>query len=226
MFQVWLYRYRDPASYVVALLGCALALLPQSLLHTPKVTVEPTDEIVALIEMPPAPPLPVPPTPVSTPIPRVATQAPMPRQPVQGLPVEPAPPPTPAAPTAPVPTHETPRPEEPVRSAQPTQPAPPSSAAYARQILALADRAKRYPTSREARLSHPEGTAHVWLVLERSGRQIDIGIEASSHSNLLDQEALKTIRQITFPPFTEGIYPGETTHRFIVNMKYEIQNDN
>lgn len=223
--QTWLYRHRDPASWLVAVLGCLLSLLPQALPHPAKVP-GPANQVIAMIDLPsevappPEPPAPAtPPTPrqAAEPAPRPINPLPMPRATPSGVAEAPAAIPQPAAePTdAVTPATDTPR---------PTPPAPPSSAAYEQRLLAAAEGAKRYPSSREARLTHPEGIVRVWLELERDGRLIGVGVETSSHSNLLDQEALRTIRQIAFPPFPDGIYPGEATHRFIVNMKYEIQN--
>ena len=97
-----------------------------------------------------------------------------------------------------------------------------ASHSYEAIILGVLEKNKRYPTSREARLSHPEGTVKVWLELNRKGDLTNCGISLSSGSNILDGEALKTIKSATFPPFPEKSFPSEESHRFIANLKYSL----
>jgi protein TonB len=106
----------------------------------------------------------------------------------------------------------------------PVEPAKPSAAAgYEAQLLAYLERIKRYPTSREARLSQPQGVVKLWLDISRSGALVAAGLLNSSGSNILDTEALRTVRTAQFPPFSEQVFPNEASHRFSVSLKYQIE---
>lgn len=93
------------------------------------------------------------------------------------------------------------------------------------QLRSKIESNKRYPTSREARLTQPQGITRVWLELNRNGELINVGILESSGSNLLDSEALRSVRLTQFPPFDEDIYPNQLTHRFSASLKYLINVD-
>lgn len=94
--------------------------------------------------------------------------------------------------------------------------------AYEATLLAYLERIKRYPSSREARQTRPRGVVRVWLELDRSGRLLGSGVADSSGSNLLDGEALRTIRGGTYPSFPEHEYPGESKHQFTAALSYTI----
>jgi periplasmic protein TonB len=96
------------------------------------------------------------------------------------------------------------------------------SAKYEAYVLAYLEKSKRYPTSREARQSRPQGIVKIWLEINRTGAVVGYGIEQSSGSNLLDSEALKVAKYGEFPPFPEGSYLNDSTHRFIASLKYEV----
>lgn len=81
---------------------------------------------------------------------------------------------------------------------------------------------KRYPTSREARLQRPVGEVEVWFVLSRDGRMLDVGIERSSHSLILDSAALSTVRSGVYPAFSDALWAGDDSHRFTVVLEYTI----
>jgi len=98
------------------------------------------------------------------------------------------------------------------------------SAGYESQLITLLERNKRYPTGREARLTRPRGIVRVWLELSRAGQLQGTGIEQSSGSNLLDQQTLATVRGLSYPPFPEQAFAGMATHRFVVNLSYELTN--
>ncbi len=102
--------------------------------------------------------------------------------------------------------------------------APPASvsAKYESYVLAYLEKAKRYPTSREARQSRPQGTVKIWLEINRAGELVNYGLTQTSGSNLLDNEALKIAKFGEFPPFPEGVYANESTHRFVASLKYEV----
>jgi protein TonB len=105
--------------------------------------------------------------------------------------------------------------------AEPTRPA--ASASYEAQLLAYLERIKRYPTSREARLSQPQGSVKLWLEIARNGSLVAAGLLNSSGSNILDSEALRTVRTAQFPPFPEHAFNHEDAHRFSLSLKYQIE---
>jgi len=93
---------------------------------------------------------------------------------------------------------------------------------YESLVLAALEKTKRYPTSREARESRPEGVVRIWLTLDRSGNLLDCGLLNSSGSNLLDNEAIRTAKRATYPAFPSSVYPGENSHRFTTSLKFSI----
>jgi protein TonB len=93
---------------------------------------------------------------------------------------------------------------------------------YEGLVLAALEKTKRYPTSREARESRPEGVVRVWLTLDRSGSLLDCGLINSSGSNLLDSEAIKTVKRGAYPAFPNSVFPGESSHRFTTSLKFSI----
>lgn len=115
--------------------------------------------------------------------------------------------------------------EAPVKSEVPAKPEvqqPSANAKYESYVLAYLEKAKRYPTSREARQTRPQGMVKIWLEINRAGELVGYGIVQPSSSNLLDTEALKVAKFGEFPPFPDGVYPNESTHRFIASLKYEV----
>jgi protein TonB len=130
---------------------------------------------------------------VTTPIPKVVDTPPPPPSP---------PPPPPPAPPAP-----------------PPPPAVDHNAVYIGKVRAYLNSIKRYPTGREASISHPEGKVRVWFILKRDGSLVDSGIEDSSNSILLDKEGQAAVRRGTMPPF-EGAFGSEEQHRFTVDLDF------
>jgi protein TonB len=90
------------------------------------------------------------------------------------------------------------------------------------QLLAYLESIKRYPTSREARLTRPSGITKFWFELGRNGELINTGVAQSSGSNLLDSEALRIVRSARFPSFPENFYPNASSHRFIAAYKFDL----
>jgi len=229
----WAYRWRDPISYAVAVLMVYWALHVRAPLVVHADTKPPTEmNAVVEFEQPVVPPPPQPPQPQPQPVVQTSDKLP------QTVPLEPtAPPPAAAANPLPASAPETPpavvqktsaAPPTPVVSAAPppvVQPpvTPAPNGVYEAQLLAQLERIKRYPTSREARQTHPQGVVRVWLLIARDGRLLDSGIAQSSGSNLLDGEALRTLRAATYPPFPEASFAGEASHRFSAGLKYEIE---
>lgn len=234
----WLYRHRDGFSYFMAAMVVLLAAMPRPALQHPYEK-SPSTELMAMLEEPPPPAKMVPPSPPEPkprPRPERPKPVPQPPKPVDPLPepkvADPVPQPKPAEPPSPVPVPQPaaalprPAPPPPVKSGvQKESPSVVASAHYERAVLAALERAKRYPTSREARLTRPEGTVKVWLVIDRSGELTDSGLLESSGSNLLDSAALRTVRLTSYPPFPDQAYEGQATHKFIASLKYEVNSD-
>jgi protein TonB len=93
-------------------------------------------------------------------------------------------------------------------------------AAYIGELRAYLNSIKRYPTSREARQLRPEGTVRLWIELDRAGQLLGAGVESSAGSLLLDNEALRTVRNGRFPPFAADAFAGQASHRFVVPIEY------
>lgn len=166
----------------------------------------------------PPPPLTPPPLVVQVPVPVVIPQA-MPPPTVQTQPVAPPP-----APPPPVTAVETPRPAVTV-TAPPTPPPTGAQRATPEEIYSAGLRAymngiKRYPTSREARQLRPQGTVRVWISIDRAGQLLDAGVDGSSGSLLIDNEALRTVRNGHFPPVPAEAYAGLNAIRFVIPIEY------
>jgi len=163
---------------------------------------------------PPAPPAPTPPKVVPKPPKPVVQKRVASRTPRENSPHGTAPP----ASNAPVSN----------KDASPTPPAPPAPPApsedmsaqntYFVAVRAAVEEQKRYPDSKDARLQQPSGTVIVWFTLDRTGQLLDSGIEQSAGS-ILDRAARDSVRRATFPPFPSGAWPGESQHRFSVDLK-------
>lgn len=225
----WLYAHREKISYGAAIVVTILAVLPRpALQHQP---FRPSTEIMAMLEDAPRPKADEPKAPQPV-MPKPVAQISRPKIPNPEHRVVEARP----AVASPAAIHETPAPmQKPAVPAPVTAPPPPpkpvvqepprdaaTSAHYEQLVLAALERSKHYPTSREARLTHPDGTVKVWLELDRNGQLLGTGLLESSGSNLLDSAALHTVRLTQFQPFPAQAYPGETTHRFIAHLNYQI----
>jgi protein TonB len=228
----WTYTQREPLSWVTgALMGIAVMWGLSGAAN--KTSPMPLTEMTAMLDMP------VPPTePIPTPTPRpqalpqqtiapMAQSAPAVATQIAAAPSSMAPTETPirsfeSKPSLPVTPVATPVLSTP--APMPVEPAKPSAAAgYEAQLLAYLERIKRYPTSREARLSQPQGVVKLWLDISRSGALVAAGLLNSSGSNILDSEALRTVRTAQFPSFSEQVFPNEASHRFSVSLKYQIE---
>ena len=228
-------RVRWGASLLVVLLlhaGAILALLVWKVPLRP-IAAPPT---VALIDLQPLPapvvpppppvlsePLPPPPMPVTPPplvvAPPPPIPIPVPETPVLAPPV-PVPPPVPprkrqpphhAAPPRIVPQ---PAPEPPVAMAPP-RPASPAPAAapptpshalpnFEALLLARLEQFKHYP--RTAMNRGEQGTVRIRFSMNRAGEVLDAAIAQSSGHDLLDQEALATVRRAApLPPIPPDI---------------------
>jgi len=97
-----------------------------------------------------------------------------------------------------------------------------ANAIYEAALKEYIEKIKRYPTSRDARLSRPEGTVRIFIELGRRGDLLSYSVVNTSGSNLLDMESLRTIKGGSYSPFPDEAFVGETTHKFFVNMKYHL----
>ncbi len=219
----WTYQKREPISVGRALSFAILVLLLINFASIPSVRPD-ENEMTAFLDLPPEvkPPVEQPkkitqeqpmvkPLPVATPLSKnpdpVDTPAPAKVQEFH--------PSVPVAP--PVPVAATPTPVTPPVKSQPTV-----ENTYVAELKAYLEKIKKYPSSRESRLTHPQGSVGLSLVISRSGQLQEIRVVSTSHSNLLDGEAIKTIKAGSLPAFPEQAFAGESTHEFRVNMEYSI----
>ncbi|TWC68568.1 TonB family protein [Herbaspirillum sp. SJZ099] len=201
-------RHEDPTPMQIALFEEALP--------APKIETPP----------PPEPPKKVePPKPQAKPVP---ASKPTPAPPTQERPLTQAPAPLAALPpavastapaSAPAPA-ATPQPAAPQPAPAPQPNTANAESQYVAKLRAHLNSIKRYPTGREASQLRPQGKVRVWFVLKRDGSVVDLGIDESSNSMLLDDAARKTINRAAFAAFPEGSWSGENTHRFTADLEF------
>ena len=112
----------------------------------------------------------------------------------------------------------------------PPAPAPPPPPApsrnvddgYLGELRGYLNGIKRYPNSREARQLRPQGTVRVWIELDRAGKLLGAGIDTGSGSLILDNEALRTVRNGRYPPFPAEGFADQSFHRFIVPIEFLV----
>lgn len=226
------YRYRNLIALVFAVGFLAVAIFlathPLAPPHKP-VSKEPVTITLAppppdVPPPPPEPPKPTPPPPTpQKPTPQPPKPTPTPPKPAPS----PTPTPTPAAPRPPAPTPPPATPPPPAPPVETPPPPPPprpktdAAAQYVSQVRGYLNTIKRYPTGREVSLQRPKGTTRIAFTLNRDGSMVgDAEVETSSDSIILDKQALKTVRGGTFPPFPADAWPGETQHRFTVDLDF------
>lgn len=209
------YQHRQTAAFVLAI--SVVVMLNQLSLPTQS-SKAPSESFTARLEDPPEPPKPEPPK--SEPrqqAPKQSIQAPVIAEPmvksefatskkaIEAI--------TPVSPPKTEPLEAPPPPR--------VEPSVNHDNEYAHAIVTKLEQAKHYPSSREARIAHPTGVVRLSVEIDRSGHLVSTEVRNSSHSNLLDSEALKTARSITYPPFPEQVFVGENSHRFEVNLEYD-----
>lgn len=225
------YRLRDMIAAVPSVLLVAV-LIVAGISTVTKIASHPdaTEVKLSLVtpEPVPVPPVPQPPLPQVTPKPVKPAPAPKPQPVVQKTEAAVAPTPAHAQPAA-----EVSAPVQPVQTPVASVPAPAPVAApapkantanaentYTAQLRAHINSIKRYPTGREASQQRPQGTVKVWFVLRRNGSVVDVGIEKSSNSMILDNAARTTINRATFTGFPDDAWTGQDTHRFTADLEY------
>jgi len=224
-----LYRHRESASWLTAgavLLGMALVSLPKGMKLAPP-AVERSMEIRMFEEPTPA----IEEQQLAKPLVK-ATPPPL-RQRMVDQPVVPpsvsgalpaiAPTPVAAPVAAPI---TQPRTATASVEAKPAAPQPVAAASkddsYIARLRAYVLSRKKYPSGRDASLIKPVGTARAWIVLDRQGSVRDSGIEQSSDSIILDNEALKLLRSGSYPAFPDEAFAGQATHRFMFDLDFKL----
>lgn len=205
----------DDSTVEVALIDPAELLPPPPPEPEPEPVVEPpppppVEEVVeAEIEQPPPPPKPKP----KPPEPKVQPPKPKPQ----------------VAKVAPTPPKPTPQPA-PRPVVQAPVPAPRTNPAdlenrYIARLLAELEKYKQYPRGREASLQRPEGNVVVWLLVDRSGKVLDSGIEKKANNMLLNRAAQTSLRRLEqVVPFPEDSFSGKDRYRFSATLVYNIEN--
>ena len=179
----------------------------------------PVEEVVeAVVIEPPPPPKPKPPAPKPPPKPKpqVAKAAPPAKTHavVQAPAPVPAPSPAPAAPVAPA---------QPVTQAPRANPAD-LEGRYIARLLAELEKYKQYPRGREASLQRPQGNVVVWLLVDRSGKVLDSGIEKKATNMLLNRAAQTSLQRLDkVVPFPEESFSGKDKYRFSATLVYNIE---
>lgn len=64
----------------------------------------------------------------------------------------------------------------------------------------------------------------MWIDIERNGQLLGVGVETSSGTLLLDNEALRTVRSGRFPAFPADAFGNQTHHRFVLPIEYTVEN--
>ncbi|MDY7569931.1 energy transducer TonB [Pseudomonas sp. CCC4.1] len=177
----------------------------------------PEEEVVEAVEIaPPPPPKPKPPAPrppPPKPKPQVVKAVPTPPRPQPVLQA-----PTPAPATAP-----------PVAPARPIAQAPRANPAdlesrYIARLLAELEKYKQYPRGREASLQRPQGNVVVWLLVDRSGKVLDSGIEKKATNMLLNRAAQTSLQRLDkVVPFPEESFSGKDKYRFSATLVYNTE---
>lgn len=159
----------------------------------------------------PARPLapPPPPTPLLTATPEAPQRV---DQPVVQRPVEPPPPPPPAPAPAAAPAPIAPPPAPAIDDAA-------ARAGYIRGLSAAVAKQKRYPRLAQQRGWQGEVILHV--VVDASGRLLDVSVERSSGFEALDREALEMVRRAAPFPFANGMKKEDVSMSLPVVFRLE-----
>ena len=191
---------------------------PEPVVEQPPPPPEIEEAEAQIEEPPPPPPKPKPPAPKPPPPkpkPQVVKAAPTPPKP---QPVVQAPAPAPAAaPPAAAPV------ARPVAQVPHTNPADQESR-YTARLLAELERYKQYPRGREASLQRPQGNVVVWLLVDRSGKVLDSGIEKKATNMLLNRAAQTSLQRLDkVVPFPEESFSGKDKYRFSATLVYNTE---
>lgn len=214
------YAYREPVALLSALAFMVLMSLSMQYLHfEAPISTPPT--LIRLVEIPDVPALKEPP-PESAPIP---PRQPTPQHLEKPIPeVEVAEPPPKPAPTPPV-TIPVPaiKPAPPAEIAPPTpqRSNPNAEGAYQTRARALIEKNKRYPE--DALQMGMTGAVVILYTISRDGRLLRAEIDRSSGHTLLDQAALKAVRQTRFDPMPDDAWANAKEQSFRTRIEYNIE---
>lgn len=95
---------------------------------------------------------------------------------------------------------------------------------YTARLLAELEKYKQYPRGREASLQRPQGNVVVWLLVDRSGKVLDSGIEKKANNMLLNRAAHTSLQRLDqVVPFPENTFSGKDKYRFSATLVYNIE---
>jgi len=132
--------------------------------------------------------------------------------------------PQPAATPAPTPTKVAEAAPRPAPPAPPPRPAVDSGAlegGYLQGVRGDLERYKQYPSGRQASLERPSGKVVIWLLVDRSGKVLDRGLEERASSMLLNRAALTSLARIEqVKPFPPEAFAGRSQLRITATFDY------
>jgi periplasmic protein TonB len=99
----------------------------------------------------------------------------------------------------------------------------PAETTYVTALHTQLDHQKRYPSGREASIVHPSGASTVWVEVDRDGRIVARGVDATSYSTLLDTTALALVGRTAYGAFPADAWSDASTHRFRVTYRFDPQ---
>ena len=92
------------------------------------------------------------------------------------------------------------------------------------RLLAELEKYKQYPRGREASLQRPQGNVVVWLLVDRSGKVLDSGIEKKATNMLLNRAAQTSLQRLDkVVPFPEESFSGKDKYRFSATLVYNTE---
>lgn len=113
-------------------------------------------------------------------------------------------------------------PEQPVVQAPPPVSNASNEGAFLHDVRNRIERKKVYPT--KAKALGMSGVVELVYVIDRSGRLISVEISKSSGFDLLDQAALRAVRDATFAAMPEDAWLGETQKEFKTKVVFSLTN--
>jgi len=227
-----LHEHRDPVAMGMAwLCGALIFLATQALVLDAPEAPAPAVEL-SLVELPDTPPPPeqARPEPPPPPPPPMAKPLPVPR------PSEPLPPPVPMPAVETVPPPAVPQqtpvvslprpvpqapPEEPVAAPEQPRSNPAAEGAYQSRARAQVEKNRHYPD--EAQQLGMTGAAVIVYAIGRDGRLVRAGIERSSGYPMLDQAALRAVRQTRFDPFPADAWVNLKEQIFRTRIVFDLE---
>ncbi len=236
MANLGLYERREPIALITSALIVTSMVYAMNTISMEPPAAKKNPVMVSLVELPETPPSPPPPPPPE-PEPRPNQPSPMQAQPQPSVPMPPIPqietvPPSPA----PVPVVEVPpptlvpmdppqppvaTPPVPVTMPQAPRSNPAAEGGYQARARALINRNKNYPE--EALQMSMTGSVVVVYVIDRGGHLIRAEVDRSSGHSLLDQAALRAVRQTRFEPIPEDAWVALKEQVFRTRIEFNLE---